>query len=326
MRYYLFVALLAATPLAAQTTARDGSHDFDFEIGRWHAHLARLLQPLAHSATWATYDGTSIVRPVWGGRANLGELEVAGNGMHVEGMSFRLYDSSAHQWRIHWANSRDGALGPAMVGSFTGDRGEFYDQEDFNGRAVFVRFLFSGMRATSFKIEQAFSDDAGKSWETNWITTFTKDAEPASPAPGPGANDAAHDFDFAEGTWAMSDGSTHHMHRVWNGRAYLGELELKSGGYAGSLLHTYNPGTHQWSIYWADRRTGRVGPPMIGRFRDGVGEFYDQEDVRGVTALVRVLYTGITATSFRTAQSYSTDGGTTWQADGAAYTFTRKAP
>lgn len=322
----LTLLLLASTaaPATAQTV-RDGSHDFDFELGRWHVHLARLLHPLTHSTTWVAYDGTSIVRPVWGGRANLGELEVDGGGTHVEGLSFRLYDSTAHQWRIHWANSHDGILGAAMVGGFTNGRGEFYDQEEFNGTAVFVRFIFSGLTDTSFRIEQAFSADGGKSWETNWITTFTKDADQRTPPPGPTAAGAAHEFDFAEGTWAISDGSTHRLRRVWNGRAWLGELERKNGDFAGSLLHTYNPGTRQWSLYWADRRTGRVSPPMIGRFSGGRGEFYDQEDVHGVTALVRVVYSDVTAGSFRTDQSYSTDGGTTWRPDGTS-TFTKKGP
>jgi len=329
MRYLipLFLAVATASAQTAQTaqTPRDGSHDFAFEIGRWHVHLARLLHPLTHSNQWTTYDGTSITRAVWGGAANLSELEVDGSGQHVEGLSFRTYDAAAKQWRIYWANSRDGVLGPAMVGGFQNGRGEFYDQEDFNGKPVFVRFIFSGLTDTTFEIDQAFSADAGKTWETNWRTTFTKDADQTTPQLGPTATDAAHDFDFAEGRWAMSGGSTHHMHRVWNGRAWLGELETKSGGFAGSLLHTYNPGTHEWSIYWADARTGRVGAPSFGGFVDGRGEFTDQEDAHGVTALVRVVYSGVTAAGFRTDQSYSTDGGQHWIPDGT-YSFTKKAP
>jgi hypothetical protein len=112
------------------------------------------------------------------------------------------------------------------------------------------------------------------------------------------------------------------MHRVWNGRAWLGELQLAGGDFAGSLIHTCNPDTHQWSVYWADRRTGRLGSPMIGNVAEG---FSDQEDIRGVTALVRVLYSGITPKAFRTEQSHSTDGGKTWQADGA-YDFTKRGP
>jgi len=320
----LLLPLLFAAATASAQAPRDGAHDFDFEIGRWHAHLSRLIHPLTHSTTWTTYDGTSITRAVWGGRANLSELEVDDTaGTHIEGMSLRLYDSTAHQWRIHWANARDGALGPAMVGGFLPDgHGEFYDQEDFNGKPVFVRFIFSEMKQQSFKIEQAFSPDGGKSWETNWISTFTKDADQTTPPEGARAAARSQDFDFEEGTWAMSNGSTHIMRRVWNGRAYLGELQLKSGDFAGSLIHTYNPDTHQWSMYWADRCSGRLGTPMLGSVAGG---FYDQEDIHGVTALVRVVYSGVTPTSFRTDQSHSTDGGTTWQSDGA-YSFTKKAP
>src|SRR5437879_1105126 len=73
-----------ATPTAAQK--RDGPHDFDFEIGNWKTHLKRLLHPLTGSTTWVEYDGTTVVRKVWNGRANLVELEVNGSAGHLEGL------------------------------------------------------------------------------------------------------------------------------------------------------------------------------------------------------------------------------------------------
>src|SRR5215216_1286383 len=157
----LAIAALAFPAITTAQTAQtrpDGQHDFDFELGRWHVHLERLVRPLTHSTTWVTLDGTSIVRPVWNGLANLGELEVDGPGGHVQGLSFRVYDPGARQWRIHWANSTDGVLGPAMVGGFRNGRGEFYNQEQLDGRAILVRFIFSEITPKSFRIEQAFSD------------------------------------------------------------------------------------------------------------------------------------------------------------------------
>src|SRR3984885_10696002 len=61
---------------AAQKTAeRDGQHDFDFEIGTWKTRLSRRLNPLTGSATWVEYEGTTVVRRIWDGRANLVELK-----------------------------------------------------------------------------------------------------------------------------------------------------------------------------------------------------------------------------------------------------------
>lgn len=339
----LAIAALALPAAPSAQTLPDGQHDFDFELGRWHVHLERLVRPLTHSTTWVSLEGTSVVRPVWSGLANLGELEVDGPNGHVEGLSFRVYDPRARQWRIHWANSADGVLGPAMVGGFRNGRGEFYDQEDFNGRAILVRFIFSGLAKTAFKLEQAFSDDGGKSWEPNWIATFTKDADQSAPSTLPSPADASHDFDFEVGTWSMhtrrlknplggsewieSTGSTHIVHPVWTGRAALGELQLSgpTPSFAGSLLHTYNAPSKQWRIVWADRETGRVSAPMIGEFRKGQGEFYGQQEVGGLTVLVRTLYLDVTPTSFRTEQAYSLDGGAHWKPN-AVYTFTRSAP
>jgi hypothetical protein len=166
------IALLPTAALAAP--ARDGQHDFDFEFGSWTAHLSRLLHPLTGSTTWVKYQGTSVVRKVWNGRANLGELEVHGPAGHIEGLTLRLYNPQSRQWYISWANGADGLLGQPMIGGFKNGRGEFYDQESLNGRAIFVRFIFSGITAKSFRLEQAFSGDGGQSWEVNWIADFTR--------------------------------------------------------------------------------------------------------------------------------------------------------
>ena len=170
----LFVALVAAPAPPQASPERDGSHDFDFEHGEWTVRLSRLKSPLTGSSDWVEYQGTSVVRKVWGGRANLGELEVEGPTGPIQGLSLRLYDPESGQWSIHWASSRDGALGEAMVGGFDSGIGEFYNQELFAGRSILVRFVFSDIAPTSFRLEQAFSDDGGKTWEANWIARFER--------------------------------------------------------------------------------------------------------------------------------------------------------
>jgi len=163
----------AEKPLAA-AAARDGQHDFDFEFGSWKIHLRRLVHPLTGSNAWVDLDGSSVVRKVWDGRANLGELEVNGSGSHIEGLSLRLYNPESHQWGIFWANSKDGSLGAPAIGQFEDGQGEFFDQESFNGAAIFVRFIFSAITPTTFHLEQAFSPDGGKTWEPNWIADFSR--------------------------------------------------------------------------------------------------------------------------------------------------------
>jgi hypothetical protein len=152
----------------------DGSHDFDFEFGDWIVRLSRLVAPLTGSSTWVEYEGTSVVRKVWEGKANLGELEVDGPAGHIEGLSLRLYNPDSGQWSIRWASSRDGELGDPMIGAFHDGIGEFHNQELLDGRPIHVRFVFSDMTADSFQLVQAFSDDEGETWEANWIARFNK--------------------------------------------------------------------------------------------------------------------------------------------------------
>ncbi|MBA2457336.1 MAG: hypothetical protein H0V43_00080 [Gemmatimonadales bacterium] len=153
---------------------RDGQHDFDFEIGTWKTRLSRLLRPLTGSTTWVEYEGTTVVRKVWNGRANLVELEAAGPAGRFQALSLRLYNPQSRQWSLNFANSAGGQLSPPSIGEFRNGRGEFFARESLDGRAIFVRFVISVITPDSCRFEQSFSDDGGKTWELNWIATDTR--------------------------------------------------------------------------------------------------------------------------------------------------------
>jgi len=166
----------SSSPKSVQQTSanRDGQADFDFEIGAWKTHLRRLLKPLTGSTTWAEYHGTTVVRKVWNGRANLVELEVDGPAGHIEALSLRLYNPQSRQWSLNFANSAAGTMAVPTIGEFRNGRGEFYDQETLNGRAILVRFLILPVSADSIRFEQSYSDDGGKTWELNWVAVDTR--------------------------------------------------------------------------------------------------------------------------------------------------------
>jgi hypothetical protein len=155
-------------------TERDGQHDFDFEIGTWKTHLSRLLHPLTGSTAWVEYEGISVVRKIWNGRANLVELTADGPAGHFQGLNLRLYNPQSHHWSLNFANSNGGGTRQPTVGEFKNGRGEFFDQETLNGRAILVRFVVSDITPNSCRFEQAFSDDGGGTWEVNWIATDTR--------------------------------------------------------------------------------------------------------------------------------------------------------
>ena len=186
-KYFWIIAFAAALP--SQTMAqsgvakavhenveRDGQHDFDFVIGTWKIHLRRLLHPLSGSNEWVEYDGTCVARKVWDGRANMDEFEGDDpvSHSHIEGMTLRLYNPQSHEWRLYWANSKDGNLAQPMVGKFKNGRGEFIDQEDFQGKTILVRYVWFDISADSARFEQSFSNDGGRTWEANWVTYQTR--------------------------------------------------------------------------------------------------------------------------------------------------------
>jgi len=166
-----------AKPHADPAGQQDGQHDFDFEIGTWKIHLKRLQSRLTGSTTWVEFDGTSVTRKVWGGRANMDEFTADSpeTNSHIEGLTLRLYKPESREWYIYWASLKTGALGlPPTVGRFNNGRGEFYDHEEIGGRMIFVRYVWSDITPNSARFEQSFSADGGKTWEPNWICTIDR--------------------------------------------------------------------------------------------------------------------------------------------------------
>jgi hypothetical protein len=166
----------AAAPRGEAPSAsapRDGSHDLDWDIGTWKTHQRRRLHPLTGSDEWVDYYGTDVVRKLWEG-ANTGLIEADGPAGHLEIFTIRLYDPQSHQWSVDFTNPAAGTLGIPLTGEFENGRAEFYDQETYNGREIFVRFTISDITANSCRFEQAFSGDGGKTWEVNFIVTETR--------------------------------------------------------------------------------------------------------------------------------------------------------
>jgi hypothetical protein len=162
-----------APPTTVET--RDGSRDFDWEIGSWTTQLRYLPEPLTGSTRWVEYRGTSKVRALLGGRANLVELSVEGASGKIEGVSLRLYNPKARQWTLNFASARSGLLTPPVTGAFDAKgRGTFYGVDSVGDRTVLVRFVISDVTPNAARFEQAFSADGGATWETNWIAVDTR--------------------------------------------------------------------------------------------------------------------------------------------------------
>jgi hypothetical protein len=184
-RALLPMALLTVSALAMPSQATssgasgDGQHDFDWEIGTWKTELRRLAKPLSGSGEWIEYTGTSVVRKVLDGRANLVELRVESPVGRIEGMSLRLYNPRTKQWSLNYASVHGGTMTQPVHGGFREGRGEFSGQDEIDGRTVFVRFVISEITSDSARFEQAYSEDGGRTWETNWIAIDTriKDAD-----------------------------------------------------------------------------------------------------------------------------------------------------
>jgi hypothetical protein len=158
-------------------TLGDGSHDFDFLIGDWTAHVRRLPERLKGSSVWVEYDGISNHKKLLDSNANFEEFDVSSpdKKLRIKAQTLRLYNPESHQWSIYLVDLDKGTLElPPVVGQFNGNRGEFYNQQIWEGRAVLVRYVWLNISPKSSRMEQSFSSDGGKTWEVNWICELSR--------------------------------------------------------------------------------------------------------------------------------------------------------
>jgi hypothetical protein len=164
------------TANAAQNAAeRSDVHDFDFLRGDWNVHH-RFLRVKGDGREWLDTDGTASHRKLMGGRANTEEYTIKAPSGTYRALSLRSYDSKASQWSIWWLDGRSphGELDPPVQGRFENGVGTFFSDGTIAGKPARTRFIWSHITPTSARWEQAYSFDAGKTWETNWIVTFTR--------------------------------------------------------------------------------------------------------------------------------------------------------
>lgn len=162
-----------ASPMPDMQSGSDGRHDFDFYHGRWTVQNERLKKRLVGCREWENFRATQECRPILGGIGNIDDF-VTDWGDGFQGMTLRLFDPQTRQWRIYWANNRNGVLEPPVVGRFENGVGTFHGHDLHQGQPVSVRFLWHDITADSAHWEQAFSTDGGRQWETNWHMRMTR--------------------------------------------------------------------------------------------------------------------------------------------------------
>ena len=152
----------------------DGRDDFDVLHGRWRVAHRRLQRRLEGDTQWDEFAGMSEMKPLLGGLGNVDDNVIELPGGTYRGASLRLFDAETKLWSIWWFDSRNPRMEPPVVGRFDRGVGSFYADETLRGRPIRVRFIWSEITATTARWEQAFSPDAGASWEINWKMQFTR--------------------------------------------------------------------------------------------------------------------------------------------------------
>jgi hypothetical protein len=157
----------------ATTAAHDGQHDFDFNIGVWHTHLKRTLEPFSIGSQAIELDGTVTVRKVWEGKAELEEIEADGPKGHWQGLTLFLYNPIAHQWSQTFANSRVGTLS-SNFGEFRDGQVVLIGQDTVNDKTILVKGVWSDIKPDSHQYEESYSDDGGATWKRSLIGHLTR--------------------------------------------------------------------------------------------------------------------------------------------------------
>jgi hypothetical protein len=279
-------------------------------------------------------DGTVTVHKIWGGRAQLEEIEADGPNGHWEGLTLFLYNPKTHQWSQTFIDSKDGVLNSPTIGDFHNGNGELFSNDTYEGNAVMLKGVWSDIAADSHRYTELFSNDGGRTWAPVFLAELTRERgsanwDDAAETEVKAGEEHAFDFDFGKwkahssrlmqpltgsATWLDMDGVSV-IHRVWGGRANL--AEYKADGPAGHIellaLRWFNLTTQEWNLDFATPNVGTLGIPGVGKFQKGRAEFYDFEPIDGRQVLVRFTIGGTGHETVQSEQAFSVDGGKTWE-------------
>jgi len=307
------------------------AHDWDWLRGSWDVSHRRLKERLVGDTRWQEFAGKSAFWLAMGGLGNIDDNIVDLPGGRYRGLSIRAFDPASGKWSIWWLDGRDPTrIDPPVLGGFEGESGTFLGRDTFKGRPITMRFRWRDSHGPRPWWEQAFSADAGASWEVNWRNWFTRTS--TTPTPLPALAGAPRDFDFLVGRWTVQHrrlrqrlagstdwdefGGTLVNWPVLGGHGNVGDnvMAFPAGTVRGVGLRSFDPKARQWSSWWLDGRTPSViAPPVRGGFVGGVGTFIGDDILDGRPIQTRVRWARITPRSARWEQACSADEGATWE-------------
>lgn len=150
-----------------------GLHDFDFLIGDWRVH--HRVRKVGGSQ-WVEFEGTSSTRKIMQGWGNLEDNVLNPPSGSYRAAALRSYDRVSGRWSTWWLDGRSptGPLDPPVRGGFEHGVGRFYSEDTLDGKPIRTRYTWSRITPRSARWEQAYSSDAGESWDTNWVMEFRR--------------------------------------------------------------------------------------------------------------------------------------------------------
>ena len=149
--------------------------DFDFIVGDWQVSHRRLNSRLAGCTDWTEFQGTSSTRKILEGFGNVEDNILKFPHGEIRAAAFRSFNEETQEWAIWWLDHRaPHVLDTPVVGKFSGTVGTFFATDKLNGKPITVRFTWQANTGGNPTWEQAFSEDEGTTWETNWVMEFVR--------------------------------------------------------------------------------------------------------------------------------------------------------
>ncbi|MDP4262986.1 MAG: hypothetical protein Q8941_10670 [Bacteroidota bacterium] len=167
-----FPVIKGELPIAPSPTS--SKNDFDFYAGKWNIRNRKLKTRLNHCTEWIEFEAGQEMFKVLNGLGNVDFFKTGTGDDLFEGMTLRLFNPQTRLWSIYWADSNKAVLDTPVTGSFENGIGRFYAEDIFDGKNIWVMFLWDASNPDEPVWSQAFSEDKGKSWEWNWYMYMTR--------------------------------------------------------------------------------------------------------------------------------------------------------